>query len=433
MNFTLSEDEHKHFKDWLSLNLNSISWEGRYIYEFNSTWNGIFKPDVDLKEQFKLINKIISKINEGPLVGWFKWVKHKFICYIFVNKDLSVQDLASLSAMEITEISIILRDFFVERNPHLEEKINLEFQNGNVLSTKLNLQYSDISSEFTHVNEKMSNLEDEVMTGLEVTLYEEWSKIMSFVGIESESAKEKFSKLKDTNFWGRQFRFIQELIFLFIIGGILIILVKVGNKAYEDYLVKKISLFEPAFFWLDKNLSFKSERDQLNAEIDIKSDELEELEKIESQRVFDELPEARRYEVESDVVITSVDTLPKDFGIADLEQSEYEEYRKGGYRNVRYGRRKAYRVMMSSVNTSETKRRLIKLLDKYNVAQVDNVKPGTEIPGGIYFNLYVPVKHLKEFLSIVSGFEKQSTILESKTVYSGPGNSSKVFVWIKSI
>ena len=131
--------------------------------------------------------------------------------------------------------------------------------------------------------------------------------------------------------------------------------------------------------------------------------------------------------------MTSVDTLPKDFTAANLEQSDYEEIKKGGYRNTRYGRRKAYRVMMTSVDPSKTKEELKEMLKKYDITQVDNVKPGTSIPGGIYFNLYVPTPFLKEFLSKVTSREQNATILESKTIYGGPTNRNRVFIWVKSI
>ena len=170
-----------------------------------------------------------------------------------------------------------------------------------------------------------------------------------------------------------------------------------------------------------------------SSEFEIKYNELEELEKIESRQVFRDVSSSQRYEVESDVVLTSVDTLPKDFASANLEQSDYEEVKKGGYRNVRYGRRKAYRVMMTSVDPNKTKEELAALLEKYSVTQVDNVKPGTSIPGGIYFNLFVPTTHLKEFLSKVTSREQNATILESKTIYGGPSGRNRVFIWVKSI
>ena len=37
------------------------------------------------------------------------------------------------------------------------------------------------------------------------------------------------------------------------------------------------------------------------------------------------IDERKTFEVESEVVLTSWDSLPKDFNVADLEQSDYEE------------------------------------------------------------------------------------------------------------
>ena len=88
---------------------------------------------------------------------------------------------------------------------------------------------------------------------------------------------------------------------------------------------------------------------------------------------------------------------------------------------------------MTSVNPNETKEELVRILKSYGVEQADNVLPGTKIPGGIYFNLYVPAFALKEFLSKVSTFEDEATILESKTVFGGRKDMNKVFIWIKSI
>ena len=89
--------------------------------------------------------------------------------------------------------------------------------------------------------------------------------------------------------------------------------------------------------------------------------------------------------------------------------------------------------MMTSVDPEQTKAELAQVLKEFSVEQVDKVKPGTKIPGGIYFNLYVPRYALKKFLSKVSSFEKEATILESRTVYGGKKNMNKVFIWIKSI
>jgi hypothetical protein len=433
MNIKLTYEDQKHFKNWLELNLDSISWEGRYLEDFNQVWELIFEPEFSIEQQFDSLKKLEKVLTQGPMISWFKWIKQKLVCFLYVYKDLSLRDLVQISKMNSSSTSLVVRDFLIERYPHLEELINEKFQIGSVLSENLDLRYKDIAKELNLDLELRGNLDGDVLTSLEVTLYTDWAKLKNYFVENKSYYKNAESVLKDKNFINRQVKFLRELVLLFLIGGLLIFLIKVGNKTYEEYLVEKISLFSPNFFWLDKNLSFRAEDYLAKNDLEIKLDQLDELEKLESKKVFADIQSKNRYEVESDVVLTSVDTLPKDFSVAGLEQSNYEEVKKGGFRNSRYGRRKAYRVMMTSVNPDFIKKELVTTLKKYKVKQVDNVKPGTHIPGGLYFNLYVPRSSLKEFLSKVSSFEEQSTILESRTVFGGPANMDKVFIWIKSI
>ncbi len=428
-----SHQDQIQFKDWLELNLNSISWEGRYLDDFNKVWDTIFEANLTFSEQFRTLEQLEGSLDQGPIISWFRWLKLKFVCFTFIYKDLSLKEISDNSDLSVSSVALTIRNFLIERYPHREEQLNMRLQIGNVLSENLHLKFSQLEEEFAIHCEINGTMNDEVLKDLEVTLYSDWTKLRELLIDEKIGFKNVESILKDKKFVGRQIKFLQELVGLFVIGGLLIFTIKVGNKAYEEYLVKKISLFSPNFFWLDKSLSFKGTGFVGKKGLDIQLDEIEALEKLESKKTFEDIEVTTRYEVESDVVLTSVDTLPKDFEVAGLEQSNYEEVRKGGFRNSRYGRRKAYRVMMTSVNPEIIKQNLLKELDKFGVKQTDNVKPGTKIPGGIYFNLYVPRKRLKEFLSKVTSFEDKSTILESKTVFGGPPNTNKVFIWIKSI
>lgn len=428
----LSEHEQVVFRDWLELSLNNITWEGRYINEFNSFWEQMFPESISLQNQFNKLEFARSYVKSGPLVAWFQWLKEKLVCYLFLFKGYDIQQITFYSEFKESEVALILRSFFVERFPHLEEEFNEKFQLSHITCENINTTFEKIIEDFSIDRTLRGTLEDDVLKSLEVTLYEDWVQLNENLKQKKVEQKEVINEVRKNFSFKKQVKFFQELILLFIIGGALIFAVKVGNKWYEDYLVQKITLFEPNFFWLDKNLSFKSDNPLSNKDIELSYKELENLEKLESNKAFDEDVVASQYTGESDVVLTSVDSLPKDFNVANMEQSSYEEKRKGGYRNMRYGRRRAYRIMMTSVSPKTTKRELVSLLDKYNVKQVDNVKPGKEIPGGIYFNLYVPRKMIKEFLSHVSSVE-ESTILESKTVFGGPAGTNKVFIWIKSI
>lgn len=428
----LSEHEQVVFRDWLELNLNNITWEGRYINEFNSFWDKMFPEKISLQNQFEKLEFARIYVTSGPLVAWFQWLKEKLICYLFLFKGYDIYQITFYSGFKESEVALILRSFFVERFPHLEEELNEKFQLSHITCENIHTTFEQIINEYSIDRVLRGTLEDEVLKNLEVTLYDDWRQLNENLKLKRMEQKQVIYEVKKNFSFKKQVKFFQELILLFIIGGALIFAVKVGNKWYEDYLVKKITLFEPNFFWLDKNLSFKSENPLGNKEIELSHKELDELEKLENKNVFKD-PEGRsRFDVESDVVLTSVESLPKDFDVANMEQSSYEEKRKGGYRDMRYGRRRAYRIMMTSVSPKRTKKKLVEVLAKYNVKQVDNVKPGKEIPGGIYFNLYVARKVMKEFLSDVSSVQ-ETTILESKTVFGGPAGTNKVFIWIKSI
>jgi hypothetical protein len=428
----LTEHEQVVFKDWLELSINNITWEGRYINEFNSFWEKMFPQGIKLASQFRKLEFARTFVKSGPLVAWFQWLKEKLVCYLFLYKGFTIKKITEFSGFKEAEVALILRSFFVERFPHLEEEFNEKFQLSFVTCDNTNITFEKIIEELSVNRVLRGSLEDDVLKSLEVTLYDDWVQLNENLNRDIVEQKDVIDKVKKSLSFKKQVKFFQELILLFIIGGALIFAVKVGNKWYEDYLVKKITLFEPNFFWLDKNLSFKAENPLSNKEVELSYKELENLEKLESDKVFDENIVTAQYTGESDVVLTSVDSLPKDFNVANMEQSSYEEKRKGGYRDMRYGRRRAYRIMMTSVSPRTTKKELVDILKKYKVKQVDNVKPGKEIPGGIYFNLYVPRKIIKEFLSHVSSVE-ESTILESKTVFGGPAGTNKVFIWIKSI
>lgn len=431
MNNHLNFEDQQRFKDWLGLNTHSISWEGRYIEEFEEFWDLLFPANITLAAQFSELEFVKSRLVKGPLIAWVKWVKLKLICYLFIYRELTVNELSATTGMPISEVALGLRNFMVERYPHLEEDLNLTFQIGNALSPNLDLRHEELCQRYDLSMEIHGSMEDEVLTGLEVTLFSDWQKLHRLLKDRSLNIAPQQQRKVMTDF--KRGRFLIEVIVLFLIATLLIFSIKILNKKYEDYLVEKISLYSPDFFKINQGLVLNTTPSNNDAELEIRFNELEELERVESQQAFLDVKSDRRFEVESDVVLTSVETLPKDIATASLEQSNYEEVKKGGFRSVRYGKRKAYRVMMTSVDPKATKKDLQRMLDKYQVAQVDNVKPGTEIPGGIYFNLYVPTPYLKEFLSKVTAREQNTTILESNTIYGGPPNKNRVFIWVKSI
>ena len=228
---------------------------------------------------------------------------------------------------------------------------------------------------------------------------------------------------------------MQEVLILLLILSAVVFVLKNTNKWYEEYLVNKITLFEPNFFWLDKSLSYQEQDLLAKQQIDLSNKELEELERLEAQTVFADEKLESRYDPESDVVVlASVDDVPKSFGEAETEQSMYEENKKGGYRDSSYAssNKKAYRILMASVEPAVIRDNILPLMKHYGISQVDNVKPGMQIPGGLYFNLHVPSKNLKDFMTKVSTLG-EATIFESRSQGGDQPGKNRVFIWIKSI
>ena len=318
------------FKAWINLNLHSISWEGRNLESFNQFWRELFPKELEISEYFENLAMAKSLASQGPVLSWINWLESKLIVYLFIFKNVQIQTLSGLSNYESSSLSLIIRNFFVDQFPNLEDDISNKLQISNILSHGNTVTFSELKELLPESKEIVGATNDEVMTDLEVTLYDDWKTIYTeFCTKPQTQLQEKI--LKERSFVKRNFKFLNEIVFLFVLGALFIFLVKVGNKTYEDYLVEKISLFSPNFFWLDKNVSFKSS--SLPTPNEITEDRINELEQLESKQVFKDVTASTRYEVESDVVLTSVDTLPKDFSAATFEQSNYEEVRKGGYRN----------------------------------------------------------------------------------------------------
>jgi len=431
----LVKNDFDQFKTWLDLDINSIAWEGRYADSFSGFWDSFFKDQIEPKELGERFDYAKKIAKSGPLISWLNWLFEKFISYSFINRDLSVRELSLQFDLPERYISTILRDHLIKVYPAYEDLINDKFQISNVSSENLFIKFTDIEDQMGNDARAKGTFEDDILAHMEVTLYPDWPNLVKELRKDILLLKVDFENFQKRVGFKKQIRFIQEVIVLLLILSMIVFALKNSNKWYEDYLVNKITLFEPNFFWLDKSLTYQEQDLLAQQNIDLSNKELDELEKIEAQQVFSDEKLGSRYDPESDVVVLdSVEDVPKSFGEAETEQSEYEENKKGGYRDsaATAGNKKAYRIMMASVEPTVIKSKILPLLDEYGVAQVDNVKPGTQIPGGLYFNLHVPTKNLKDFMSKVTQIN-EATIFESRSQGGDVAGKNKVFIWVKSI
>lgn len=436
MTVIFNTEDYEQFRDWLKLNLDGLTWQGRFTEEFEEFWSSFFICGLSIEQLINRFNYANSCLKIGPLSSWFSWLKDKFVIYAFVYKGVRLFDLSKQSSLDVSYIANVLRNFFLGKFPYLDEYFSSVFQVGNVVSENLHICFNDISKEMNLSDNFNGTDDDEIMSSMEVTLYEEWTIFTKRIKKDFNKKETPSVTLRSRLILKRNFLILIEVISLFILGILIFITLKYINSRYEVSLLNEIQTYDPPFLSTDKTLKFKNitADSTPNLKYNIDLDEVDNVSDLVTKKdntdrlVKDDVD----FGTESEVSLTSWDSLPKDFEVANLEQSDYEELRKGGYRDTRFGNKKVYRVIINSVNSSNSRDQVNNLLENYGVTQVDNVRPGMVVPGGIYYNLFVPRKHLKEFLAQVMEVDDGS-LYESRTRGKNPPGKNKVFVWIKGL
>jgi hypothetical protein len=428
-----SKEQITDFSEWLGLNYDALTWQGRYEVEFNNFWEAFFVPGQSLNQIIQRFEYALLHAQIGPLNSWFSWLQNSFINYTFIQKKLTVLQLSEAVGISYDSLGLILRDFFIEHFPELEESLSEKFQMANMISPNLSLTYDELKGLFELDQRAIEKNTSSILNSMEVTLYPEWNTLNKKMQKDLFHANFDFSRIKTNLSFSRQLKVFREILVLLIVGVGLVFIIQKANKKWENSILEKISIYEPQLEWLDKTLSFKESDNRSKKDFELGERELDEVENKESKLDNLTFEDEIRYEEESDVTLTSWDALPKDFDVVNLEQSDYEELGRRGYRDSRYGNTKVYRVLMRSVDSKKSKERLNTLLEKYKVTRVDNVKPGKSVPGGIYYNLYVPREYLKEFMAQVMDFD-DANLYESRTrTGRNPPGKNKVFIWVKNI
>lgn len=429
--YSLSDDDKKSFRDWLGLNYDALTWQGKYQDEFNLFWDLFFKSGLSLQKLMDRFEFAQHVARVGPLVSWFDWLRSKFIIYIFIFKNASIAELSVLCALPPTEIGHILRSYLVECYPRLDDSLSDIFQVSHVTSANLNVTMEQVLKHVQIPKQIPGSHDDEIMPSMEVTLYEEWGILLEKLKREKDQDDLDPTLIKRKFELAKQWKTLKEILILTLIIVLAAFGVKKLNTMYEEFLIEKISIYEPQFQWLDRSLIFKSVDETSVAEFNLDVKDLDDV--VDVAGSLNLIDEEERFDPESEVILTSWDALPRDFNVASLEVSSFEELSSGGYRDTRFGRTKVYRVMMKSVDVRKARDQLNQLLPTYNVTQADNVKPGLVVPGGLYYNLYVPIENLKEFLAQIMEVD-DAVLYESRTrAGRNPPGQNKVFIWVKSI
>ncbi|MGZ3808510.1 MAG: hypothetical protein ACXVCE_10515 [Bacteriovorax sp.] len=373
-----------------------------------------------------------SQVKIGSLSSWFLWLRDKFISYIFIFKNQSIQQIAIETELSPSVVATILRNFLLDEFPHLDQYFSEVFQVGNILSPNLGVTFDKIKLDINIAAPANGSREDEIMPSMEVTLFDEWSLFVKKMRADFKGRQFDLSKIKERTSFVKQIKVVQDISVLLLLFTLTIYGVKQVNVWYEKYLSNKVSIYEPQFNWLNKSLVFKGAEKKPAKEFKLNFDEIKDITKGEKLTEFFD-PE--KYEEETEVTLTSFENIPKDLTAADKEPSMYEgdSENPNGYRETKGGTTKIYRLMMTSTNTYSARDKINELVEKYKAEAVGDSTPGMDVPGGVYYNVYIPKKDFKEFITEAMKVD-QAKLFENNTsnVKNVPGKT-RVFIMVKSI
>jgi len=328
--------------------------------------------------------------------------------------------LSKESGVKIRGLAMILRNYFFDKIPTMQNQIDHLFLVGHSTIEKYQYTSEDIEKLGLRADHSSCNKND-LMQSLEITLFQDFNKVTRSIEHKRDAVlkKKKAKKIK-WNF-SSQLRFFRDFILVFVAGAGLLLFLKYGNKYFENNLSKKITLFEDNYFWKDSSLDFQKENNV--GKIILSNSELEKLEAAQNKEIFKEVKDSEeRFEVESDVTIASIDTLPMSLSV---DNDDKKDLIQGSYR-------KSFRVLLNSTEPNGTNSEIKKILSSFKAESVDSSVYDQLIPGGIYYNLFVPSDKVKALFVALNNLEKV-TILETKPKGKTPKGHNRVFLWVKSI
>lgn len=427
-----TQKDYLEFRNWLNLNLDGLTWQGRFKKEFEDFWENFFEDNLTMKKILVRFDYAYSQVKIGSLSSWFLWLRDKFLSYVFLYKNKTVGEIADETDLNPSLLATILRNYLLDEFPHLDQYFSDVFQVGNVLSSNLHTSFAKIKNDLNISTPQIGSREDEIMPSMEVTLFDDWGVFTKRMKSDFATTGFDLSKIKERTGFVKQVRVFQDVSVLLLLFTLTIYGVRQVNIWYERYLANKVSIYEPQFTWLNKSIVFKGVENKPVGEFKLKFEDIKDISKSDE---INEFFDPEKYEEESEVTLTSFENIPRDLNKADKAPSQYEgdAENPNGYRETTGGTTKIYRLMMTSTNAYLSRDQINELIKKYEGEPVGDSRPGSDVPGGVYYNIYIPSNGFKDFMSETMKIN-QSKLFESNTsnVKNVPGKT-RVFIMVKSI
>ncbi|MBF0359838.1 MAG: hypothetical protein HQK49_02450 [Oligoflexia bacterium] len=456
----LSIEDHLQFRVWvfparytenikknINKNINkSVNKSGISFGEFEQFWQLFYVDELSLAELGERYRYVLNKFNFGPKGLWFKWLYEMHICFIFVRKQISIEQLSIELSIPPKDLIFILRDFFLRHYPEQENFFNHTFSLSTFLTDNLKTTFNDIDQQINSMG-KISPVgiedDDKDQNLIELFSPKEWKNILRKLHkdlYKSRSTGVKASSiLRRENLWHQFVIFIELMIFV-LVAFAAIMLLRWGLKTYEDYGEKKLALFAPDFLWPEQSMIYEIPY-QKNRIANIS--DVEDITKIREKKFLpNNFDDDERFETESDLAASSTDdinSLPENFHNQTSEESyKNSMLKRREFRDDQSGKNKVYRLVMRTSDVEKSSQRIEKLISRYSAEKISVNKSMVSASvdalraGGEYYNLYVSKEILKEFVANISSSE-ESVLYVTKSSKEGPVDKSKVFIWLKEM
>lgn len=371
--------------------------------------------DEDGFEFYQLLNSLLEKCDSNILNGKLSRLTTIFIAKLFIVDQFNISQISEYLSLKSSEVawhlliflSEIYTDRFLLNNFFQVDDLSNKYFDRNIFGLKEIFNDDRDNLNIFNCGKKM-----------------EMRSLLEAPGWDSILANSKNEKNKNLISFKMpeliSVKFILSYLGLILLMGSLLFFGLKINEMNELKLFSKINLPSRFFTWLDIN-------DFIQLNIFEKKEKLPSENQLSySDVVVERSIEEDRFEVESDVILTSLDKIGKE------EASSLEEIKKGQFRDNRFGNKKVYRLMITTPDVFDVSEKLTNIIEKHNAVKGGNVQPGSELPGGLYYNLLVPTKNLKQFFSEIDKTESLNIYLSQSKMFA-PIGQSNVFIWVKKI
>lgn len=416
--FTLEDQQD--FFTWSGINVYELTWHGKYSKEFDRFWQIVFCEALSLEEIFKKISLCEQLSKNYTVKTWFLWLRDKFILYLFFKKKVSLQECSLLSGVAYKRIVFVLRGILSDKYPERIEEIENffysyilceDFQKGDLYSYIVkNTGIKDIENGI---------VEDDILSSLEISLFENWREIYSKLETKTEQKKnikrEEIEK-NDKNTLIKKILIYLSPLWIFLIIFCCVHFTKIVARYFEEDLKNKIAIYRPSFFNFVPKILFK-ENDIDPTDTEFYSDQFLKFEKAEDE-------------------ILNIGQIDYDPETDILWSSETEESFES-YRDSFGGATKIYRIFLNPNDFQSDMKKISELLEMYkavNSLTSESKELAKIVPGGGVFDVMIPNKEGLAF-SFLKEIQKQPFV----KVYIGRARIKnnpefqKFFIWVSEI